>query len=119
MHAIFGPALSERKHALDSSKYGRSLLPAQSGSVYNVLHMLVEYIQWRLALRQAPESLHVEQVYLRILNCKGINILLRNGLQIRGALMCSPTGTGLFKRLYDRTRLPIVPIYGGFPVKLR
>lgn len=24
-----------------------------------------------------------------------------------------------FRSFYDRTRLPIVPIYGGFPVKLR
>ena len=24
-----------------------------------------------------------------------------------------------FRKFYDRTRLPIVPIYGGFPVKLR
>uniref|UniRef100_A0A8D0GPR7 Transmembrane protein 68 n=1 Tax=Sphenodon punctatus TaxID=8508 RepID=A0A8D0GPR7_SPHPU len=28
-------------------------------------------------------------------------------------------GGGPFKWLYERTRLPIVPVYGGFPVKLR
>ena len=26
---------------------------------------------------------------------------------------------GWFRSFYDRTRLPIVPVYGGFPVKLR
>ncbi|XP_050030671.1 DGAT1/2-independent enzyme synthesizing storage lipids [Dermacentor andersoni] len=38
---------------------------------------------------------------------------------IREAFRAVAFGRGLFKRLYDRTRLPIVPIYGGFPVKLR
>lgn len=38
---------------------------------------------------------------------------------IREAFRSVAFGRGLFKRLYDKTRLPIVPIYGGFPVKLR
>uniref|UniRef100_L7LZ66 Putative phosphate acyltransferase n=1 Tax=Rhipicephalus pulchellus TaxID=72859 RepID=L7LZ66_RHIPC len=38
---------------------------------------------------------------------------------IREAFRTVAFGRGLFKRLYDKTRLPIVPIYGGFPVKLR
>nr|CAB3267114.1 transmembrane protein 68-like [Phallusia mammillata] len=29
------------------------------------------------------------------------------------------TGRKLFRRIYEKTRLPPVPIYGGFPVKLR
>lgn len=38
---------------------------------------------------------------------------------IREAFRTVAFGRGLFKWLYDKTRLPIVPIYGGFPVKLR
>lgn len=38
---------------------------------------------------------------------------------IREAFRSISVGRDLFKRLYDKTRLPLVPIYGGFPVKLR
>lgn len=38
---------------------------------------------------------------------------------IREAFRSVAFGRGLFKKLYDKTRLPIVPIYGGFPVKMR
>ncbi|XP_040065982.2 transmembrane protein 68 isoform X1 [Ixodes scapularis] len=38
---------------------------------------------------------------------------------IREAFRSVSFGRGFFKKVYDRTRLPIVPIYGGFPVKLR
>ena len=27
--------------------------------------------------------------------------------------------TGWLRKIYERTRLPIVPIYGGFPVKMK
>ena len=28
------------------------------------------------------------------------------------------TGSAVWRTLYEKTRLPLVPIYGGFPVKL-
>ena len=38
---------------------------------------------------------------------------------VREAFRCVGFGRKLWLRLYLITRLPIVPIYGGFPVKLK
>ncbi|XP_064486569.1 DGAT1/2-independent enzyme synthesizing storage lipids-like [Ornithodoros turicata] len=38
---------------------------------------------------------------------------------VREAFRSLSYGRGFLKKIYDKTRLPIVPIYGGFPVKLR
>lgn len=38
---------------------------------------------------------------------------------IREAFRCIGIGRRFWLRIYLWTRLPIVPIYGGFPVKLR
>jgi len=37
---------------------------------------------------------------------------------IRQAFSTMKVGTSVWKTLYEKTRLPMVPIYGGFPVKL-
>ena len=37
---------------------------------------------------------------------------------IREAFRSLSLGQTLFRRIYERIKLPIVPIYGGFPVKL-
>jgi len=37
----------------------------------------------------------------------------------REAFRTPSTGRRFFRWLYEKTRLPLVPIYGGFPVKLR
>ena len=38
---------------------------------------------------------------------------------IRESFRTPSWGRGFFRWLYEKTRLPLVPIYGGFPVKLR
>lgn len=38
---------------------------------------------------------------------------------IRESFRSLGLGQWLFEKIYDQTRLPLVPIYGGFPVKLR
>lgn len=37
---------------------------------------------------------------------------------IREAFRTSPFFRGLFRSIYEKTKLPLLPIYGGFPVKL-
>jgi len=37
---------------------------------------------------------------------------------IREAYRTSPFFRGLFRKIYERTKLPLLPIFGGFPVKL-
>ena len=38
---------------------------------------------------------------------------------IREAFRSISIGRSFFRRIYERIKFPIVPIYGGFPVKLR
>jgi 1-acyl-sn-glycerol-3-phosphate acyltransferase len=38
---------------------------------------------------------------------------------IREAFRTIRIGQKIFRNLYERIKVPIVPIYGGFPVKLR
>ena len=38
---------------------------------------------------------------------------------IREAFRSIRIGQTFFRRIYERIKLPVVPIYGGFPVKLR
>lgn len=38
---------------------------------------------------------------------------------LREAFRAIRIGQSLFKRIYERFKYPVVPIYGGFPVKLR
>lgn len=38
---------------------------------------------------------------------------------IREAFRTAPFLRGTFRRIYEKTKLPLLPIYGGFPVKLR
>ncbi|KAI1287669.1 Transmembrane protein 68 [Halotydeus destructor] len=40
-------------------------------------------------------------------------------VNLREAFRSLGVGQSLFKKIYDKTRLPLVPIYGGFPVKLK
>lgn len=40
-------------------------------------------------------------------------------VNLREAFRSVSIGQSLFRKIYDRTRLPLVPIYGGFPVKLK
>jgi 1-acyl-sn-glycerol-3-phosphate acyltransferase len=37
---------------------------------------------------------------------------------IREAFRVVPLGAGLFYRIFERTKLPLRPLFGGFPVKL-
>ena len=37
---------------------------------------------------------------------------------IREAYCTMKTGNSIWRYLYEKTKLPLVPIYGGFPVKL-
>ncbi|XP_074604559.1 DGAT1/2-independent enzyme synthesizing storage lipids [Brevipalpus obovatus] len=39
-------------------------------------------------------------------------------VNIRESFRSFPVGRRWLKKIYDRTRLPLVPIYGGFPVKM-
>lgn len=38
---------------------------------------------------------------------------------IREAFRTAPFFRGIFRKVYEMTKLPLLPIYGGFPVKLR
>lgn len=38
---------------------------------------------------------------------------------VREAFRTAPFFRGFFRRVYEKTKLPLLPIYGGFPVKLR
>lgn len=38
---------------------------------------------------------------------------------IREAFRTAPFFRGIFRKIYERTKLPLLPVYGGFPVKLR
>lgn len=38
---------------------------------------------------------------------------------VREAFRTAPFMRGLFRKIYEKTKLPLLPIYGGFPVKLR
>lgn len=38
---------------------------------------------------------------------------------IREAFRTAPFFRGIFRSIYEKTKLPLLPIYGGFPVKLR
>lgn len=38
---------------------------------------------------------------------------------VREAYRTAPLFRGIFRKIYERTKLPLLPIYGGFPVKLR
>ncbi|XP_031551526.1 transmembrane protein 68-like [Actinia tenebrosa] len=38
---------------------------------------------------------------------------------VREAIRSVRTGRGFFRKLYEWTKLPLVPLYGGFPVKMR
>lgn len=38
---------------------------------------------------------------------------------IREAYRTAPFFRGLFRKIYEKTKLPLLPLYGGFPVKLR
>lgn len=38
---------------------------------------------------------------------------------IREAFRTIRIGQNFFRRVYERIKIPLVPIYGGFPVKLR
>lgn len=38
---------------------------------------------------------------------------------VREAYRTSPFFRGFFRKIFERTKLPLLPIYGGFPVKLR
>lgn len=38
---------------------------------------------------------------------------------IREAYRTMPFFRGFFRKIYERTKLPLLPLYGGFPVKLR
>jgi 1-acyl-sn-glycerol-3-phosphate acyltransferase len=40
-------------------------------------------------------------------------------VNLREAFRSLGFGQSLFRKIYEKTRLPIVPIYGGFPVKLK
>jgi len=40
-------------------------------------------------------------------------------VNLREAFRSLGLGQSFFRTIYDRTRLPLVPIYGGFPVKLK
>ncbi|RWS30023.1 transmembrane protein 68-like protein [Leptotrombidium deliense] len=40
-------------------------------------------------------------------------------VNIREAFRSLSIGKNFFRKIYEKTRLPIVPIYGGFPVKLK
>jgi hypothetical protein len=40
-------------------------------------------------------------------------------VNLREAFRSLGVGQSLFRTIYDKTRLPLVPIYGGFPVKLK
>lgn len=37
---------------------------------------------------------------------------------IREAFRTAPFFRGLFRKIYEKTKLPLLPLYGGFPVKL-
>lgn len=38
---------------------------------------------------------------------------------VREAFRTAPLMRGFFRKVYEKTKLPLLPIYGGFPVKLR
>lgn len=40
-------------------------------------------------------------------------------MNIREAFVSMKVGRGCLKRIYEKTKLPVVPVYGGFPVKLK
>lgn len=40
-------------------------------------------------------------------------------VNIREAFRTIPYGHGFFQRVYERFKIPVVPLYGGFPVKMR
>lgn len=40
-------------------------------------------------------------------------------VNLREAFRSLGIGQRLFKTIYDKSRLPLVPVYGGFPVKLK
>lgn len=40
-------------------------------------------------------------------------------MNLRESFRSLGLGQWLFEKIYDQTRLPLVPIYGGFPVKLK
>lgn len=40
-------------------------------------------------------------------------------VNLREAFRSLGLGQSVFRTIYDKTRLPLVPIYGGFPVKLK
>ncbi|XP_013789006.2 transmembrane protein 68-like [Limulus polyphemus] len=48
--------------------------------------------------------------------CPVIPVFTKN---VREAFRSISVGRSLLRKLYDKTRIPVVPIYGGFPVRLR
>lgn len=38
---------------------------------------------------------------------------------VRESFRTMPFGRGFFRKIYEKTKLPLLPVYGGFPVKMR
>ena len=52
------------------------------------------------------------------MECPGVPIIPIFTENIREAYCTMSIGRDIWRALYERTRLPMVPIYGGFPVRL-